>query len=94
VINGRACPSCDPIARLRPSLKPPLSIAGADALDRLEDLGRIGPVSRNIVQHAQCLKVVGLIGEKLTPANVATSAHVHLLVAHASEQRLSGGVDA
>jgi hypothetical protein len=48
-------------------------------LDRLKNLGRIGSVSRNIIQRAQRLKVVALVGEKPAVANIAMSKHVQLL---------------
>jgi hypothetical protein len=46
--------------------------------DRLKDLGGIGSASRNVVQRAQRLKMVGLVGKKPAPANIAMSQHMRL----------------
>jgi hypothetical protein len=67
----------DPITHLRPSSKPSPCIPRADVLDRLEDLGRIGTIGRNIVQHTERLKMVSLIREEPTPPDI-TMEHARI----------------
>ena len=54
-------------------------MAGSLRKDLWHTLGRIGSVSLNIIQRAQRLKVVALVGEKPAVANIAISEHVQLL---------------
>ena len=60
----------DPIGPVRPGAKPPLRIACADLLDRLQDLGGVSAVRCHVVHRPESLKVIGLIGEKSAVADI------------------------
>ncbi len=72
VLLRRRCPREVAVAELGPRRVPPLRVARAHALRRLEDLGDVSALRRGVVERAQRLVMVGLIVVEAPDAEVAS----------------------